>query len=273
MSATSVGAALARAKEKGIARLDAQLLLAHATGRDRAWVIAHDDDTLEAGAAAAFERLAARRAAGEPVAYLVGTKEFRGLALAVGPAVLVPRPETELLVELALSALPGGRQPRVVDLGTGSGAIALALKAASPDARVAASDVSAAALDCARANARRLALDIDWRLGSWWEPWPGERFAVAVANPPYVADGDPHLAGLAHEPRGALVSGADGLDAIRAIVAGGYAHLQPGGWLWLEHGHDQDVPVRALLAQAGFGAITTRHDLAGQPRCSGGQRV
>jgi release factor glutamine methyltransferase len=269
-----VADALARARARGLPRLDAQLLLAHATGRDRTWLIAHDDAVLDAAAADAFERLSARRAAGEPLAYLVGTKEFHGLALEVGPEVLVPRPETELLVDLALALLrEAGRSPAAVDLGTGSGAIALALKASLPDARVGASDASATALGRARANGLRLGLDVDWRLGSWWEPWQGERFAVAVANPPYVAAGDPHLAQLVHEPQAALVSGPDGLDAIRAIVATSGEHLVHGGWLWVEHGHDQGEAVRGLLAGAGYRAVSTRTDLAGHPRCSGGQRV
>ena len=274
MRTTTVGAALGRARALGLARLDAQLLLAHATGHDRAWVIAHDGDTLDGTAAGTFERLAARRGAGEPLAYLVGAKEFHGLALEVGPEVLVPRPETELLVELALSALrAAGPGSRAVDLGTGSGAIALALKATLPEARLAASDASAAALDRARANGRRLGLDVDWRVGSWWEPWPGERFSVAVANPPYVAADDPHLANLAHEPRAALVSGTEGLDAIRVIVAGSADHLLPEGWLWLEHGHDQGERVRELLERARYAAISTRLDLAGRPRCTGGRRL
>jgi release factor glutamine methyltransferase len=151
-------------------------------------------------------------------------------------------------------------------------AIAIALKAALPAARVGASDASAAALDRARGNGRRLGLDIDWRLGSWWEPWLGERFEVAVANPPYVAAGDPHLAELRHEPQAALVSGREGLDAIRAIVAASQEHLVSGGWLWLEHGHDQGEAVREILLHAGYVAVATRPDLAGHSRCTAGRR-
>ena len=255
-------------------RVDAQLLLAHAAGRDRSWVIAHDDAVLDPAPAAAFEDLALRRAAGEPLAYLVGRKEFHGLVLEVGPEVLVPRPETELIVDLSLAAARAAAPaPRVLDLGTGSGAIAIALKAALPAARVGASDASPAALDRARANGRRLGLEIDWRLGSWWKPWQGERFDVVVANPPYVAAGDPHLAQLGYEPQSALVSGPEGLDAIHAIVAGSPEHLVSGGWLWLEHGRDQGQAVRELLLQGGYVAVATRPDLAGHPRCTGGRRL
>jgi release factor glutamine methyltransferase len=282
MTGPSVGTALADARARGLDRLDAQLLLAFVVGQTRTWVLAHDDRRLDAAQATAWERLLARRAAGEPLAYLLGAKEFHGVSLEVDARVLVPRPETELLVEHGLALLASraaatseparvAETPRVVDLGTGSGAIALALKAAHPAAHVHASDRSLDALSVARANAGRLGLEIDFRHGSWWTPWTGARFHLALANPPYIAVGDPHLAALGHEPATALVGGADGLAALRAIVADAPGHLEPGGWLWLEHGHDQAEAVRDLLRSAGFSAVATLSDLGAQPRCSGGR--
>lgn len=263
-----VADALARAREAGVARLDAQLLLAHHLKRDRAWLLAHDDAPL-GDARPAFEADLARRAAGVPLAYLVGEREFRGLPLAVSPAVLVPRPETEGLVEWALElAAPDAT---VVDLGTGSGAIALAFAHARPRARVAATDASADALAVARGNAQRLGVAVEFLHGDWWQPLAGRRFELVLSNPPYIAGDDPHLAALAHEPRAALTPEGDGLAALRAIVAGAPAHLAPGGWLLLEHGFDQAPAVHALLAAAGFGALATRLDLAGLPRCTGGR--
>jgi release factor glutamine methyltransferase len=275
VSGLTVAAALCEARALGIERLDAQLLLSHVAAEPRTWVLAHDDAVLDTETAAAWRRLAARRAHGEPLAYLVGTKEFHGLMLHVDTSVLVPRPETELLVDRALEILRvdygPGTSPRVLDLGTGSGAIALALKAAWPAARVCASDRSAAALDVARANTHRLGLDVQFRTGSWWAPWSDERFEIVLSNPPYVADGDPHLAALSHEPALALTAGRDGLDALRTIVGGAAAHLEHDGRLWLEHGFEQADAVQALLRAAGFSGIETRLDLAGQPRCSGGR--
>lgn len=260
--------ALARAREAGVARLDAQLLLGHHLRRDRAWLLAHDDAPL-GDVQAAFEAALARRAAGVPLAYLVGEREFRGLPLAVSPAVLVPRPETEGLVEWALElAAP---EATVVDLGTGSGAIALAFAQARPRARVAATDASADALAVARGNAQRLGLAVEFLHGDWWQPLAGRRFDLVLSNPPYIAGDDPHLAALAHEPRAALTPEGDGLAALRTIVAGAPAHLAPGGWLLLEHGFEQAPAVQALLAAAGFGALATRLDLAGLPRCTGGR--
>lgn len=265
--------ALSQACARGLARLDAQLLLLHALGRtphERAWLIAHDDAPLGTATAGRFDALCARRLAGEPLAYLTGRREFHGLALQVDARVLDPRADTETLVDWALALLPPDAPRRVLDLGTGSGAIALAIAHARPRARVTATDASADALAVARANAQRLGLALDLRHGDWLAPVAGEVFDLIVGNPPYIAKGDPHLPALAHEPRGALVSGADGLDDIRRIVAAAPAHLRPGGWLLLEHGWDQAAAVRALLAGAGFTQVQSRRDLAGIERCSGG---
>jgi release factor glutamine methyltransferase len=259
---------LGRARALGVERLDAQLLLAFVLDRPRAWLLAHDDEEVAPTASGRLDALLRRRAAGAPLAYLTGRREFRGLTLEVNEAVLVPRPETEGLVDWALG-LPFDD---VVDLGTGSGAIALAIKQARPAAAVCATDCSAAALDVARRNAARLALAIEFRAGDWWAALAGRRFALALSNPPYIAGGDPHLAALGHEPRVALTPGGDGLGALRAIVAGAPAHLVPGGWLLLEHGHDQAGAVSSLLRQAGFEPVQTRADLAGLPRCTGGRR-
>lgn len=265
--------ALQAARALGLDRLDAQMLLLHALGRpagDRAWLLAHDRDALPASAWAAFGALAARRAAGEPVAYLLGEKEFRGLALAVDPRVLVPRPDTETIVDWALECLAGRAAPRVLDLGAGSGAIALAVQQARPDAQVEAVDASADALAVARANAARLGLPVRFRQADWLTGAAAGHDLI-VSNPPYIAEGDPHLPALRHEPASALVSGADGLDDIRRIVAGAPAHLADGSWLLLEHGHDQAGAVRSLLARAGFAQVQSRRDLAGIERCSGGR--
>jgi release factor glutamine methyltransferase len=247
---------------------EARLLLAAATGFSEASVLAHPERELPAEAEARFRDLAARRKHGEPIAYLVGEKEFYGLTLAVNPAVLIPRPETELLVALALARKPAS----VLDLGTGSGAIALAIKRHLPAARVIAVERSAAALAVARRNAVKLGLEVDLRHGLWFEPVAGERFDLVVSNPPYVAMGDPHLdAGdLRFEPQSALVAGPQGLDALRDIVRGAPSHLNPGGWLLVEHGLGQDAAVRTLLAQAGLEGIATWPDLAGIARVSGG---
>ena len=266
-----VDTALRQAAAAGLDRLDAQLLLAEVLGRPRSWLFAHGDAALTPPQAAHFAGWVARRAAGEPFAYLVGRKEFHGLALDVGPAVLVPRPDTETLVDWALDLLPADRPVQVADLGTGSGAIALALKHARAHALVTATDLSAEALAVAAGNARRLQLDVAFAEGPWWAPLAGRKFDLVVSNPPYIAGGDPHLAALAHEPALALTPGGDGLDAYRAIVAGAAAHLLPGGWLLFEHGHDQAGAVAALLHAAGFDTVATRADLAGVPRCTGGR--
>jgi release factor glutamine methyltransferase len=269
---STVAQALQAARAAGLARLDAQLLLAWVLDRPRAWLLAHDDAVVPPVARERFDAACARRADDVPLAYLTGEREFHGLVLAVGPGVLVPRPETEHLVEWALACLPQGAGARVADLGTGSGAIALALARARPDAAVTAVDRSPHALAVAQANGERLALPVRWLQGDWWQPLAGERFDLVVSNPPYVAAADPHLPALRHEPAEALVAGADGLDAIRAIVAAAGAHLVPGGWLLLEHGHDQGPAVRALLARQGLADVATRQDLAGLDRCSGGRR-
>ena len=274
MSSVRVAEALAAARGQRLDRLDAQLLLARVLQRPREWLIAHDDAPLSAGQQQRFAADCARRAAGEPLAYLLGEREFHGLMLQVGPAVLVPRPDTETLVDWALELLADapGTAPAMADLGTGSGAIALALKHARPDARVCAVEISPAALAVARANGQRLGLDVQWLAGSWWQPLQGRRFDLVSSNPPYIAAGDPHLPALRHEPLQALSPGGDGLSDLRHIIQAAPLHLQPGGWLLLEHGHDQAEAVRALLLQAGLTQVTTRRDLAGRPRCSGGRR-
>jgi release factor glutamine methyltransferase len=257
----------------GLERLDAQLLLLHALGRpqhDRAWLLAHDTDALDPEAEMRYISLARRRAAGTPLAYLTGVREFYGLELQVDRRVLDPRPDTETLVDWALECLLDIPAPAVVDLGTGSGAIALALKTRRSDAQVTAVDTSADALAVAQANAQRLRLDVRFLQGHWLNG-RSERFHLIVSNPPYIAEGDPHLERLGHEPRVALTSGPEGLDAIRAIVAQAPRHLLPGGWLLLEHGWDQAAAVRALLVAAGLSSVASRRDLAGIERCSGGQ--
>jgi len=272
----TVREAIGAARAAGLDRLDAQLLLGHVIGRERAWLLAHDDELLSAGQQAQFDALVTRRRQGEPVAYLLGEKEFHGLALQVDARVLVPRPDTEVLVEWAVELLRhelgGIERPSVVDLGAGSGAIALAVKHDCPAAAVTASDASADALAMARVNAQRLGLDVEWRHGSWWSALPGRQFDLALSNPPYIAAGDAHLRALAAEPIAALTPGPSGLEALAEIVAGAGTHLRPGAWLLLEHGFDQDEAVRELLRAAGFSDIQTRRDLGGQPRCSGGRR-
>ena len=269
----TIAQALARAAPCGVDRLDAHLLLGHVLGRSRTWLLAHDTDLLDAEAQARYLALLARRAEGEPAAYLLGDKEFFGLNLRVTPDTLIPRPDTETLVHWALAHLPIDQPRRVLDLGTGSGAIALALAHERPLADVTAVDASAGALQVALDNAASLGLRLRGLLGSWFAPVAGERFDLIVSNPPYIAEGDAHLPALAHEPRSALVSGADGLDDLRRIVAAAPAHLVPGGWLLLEHGWDQAGAVRDLLADAGFRQLQSRRDLAGIERCSGGQRA
>ena len=269
----TIAQALAMAADLGLERVDAQLLLLQALGRpasDRAWLLAHDTDALDANQQQQFTRLCGRRAAGEPLAYIAGHREFYGLELAVDSRVLVPRPETETLVDWALEVLAGTSAPHVIDLGTGSGAIALAIKARRPDAQVVATDHSPRALEVAAGNAHALGVDIELRRASWLAGIC-ERFDLVVSNPPYVAAADPHLAALGHEPLNALVAGPDGLDDLRTIVAQAPACLRDCGWLLVEHGYDQAAAVRALLAHARFRQVASRADLAGIERCSGGQ--
>jgi release factor glutamine methyltransferase len=269
----NVQEALAGAAARGVDRLDAQVLLLRALGRsetDRGWLLAHDDDALGPEKERAYFSLCERRASGEPLAYIVGHKEFHGLDLLVDPRVLVPRPDTETLVDWAIELLEERDSARVIDLGTGSGAIALAIRKACPRAVVDATDISPDALDVARANASRLGIDVTFRQASWLDGAKGG-FDVIASNPPYVAEGDAHLPALSHEPSSALVSGADGLDAIRAIARQAPSCLNAGGWLLLEHGHDQARAVRVLLQVARFGYIASRRDLAGIERVTGGQ--
>lgn len=264
--------ALAWARTQGVARLDAQLLLAHQLPCDRAWLIAHDDHAIDDTAQMAFQRGVALRVDEVPLAYLLGRREFHGLDLQIDAHVLVPRPETEGLVDWALELLDANSSawpaPRVADLGTGSGAIALAIKQACPRAMVLATDCSDAALGVAQANATRLGLTLDLRSSHWWGALDGERFELVVANPPYIAGNDAHLHALRHEPRLALTPEGDGLAALHDIIDGAPAHLQRDGWLLLEHGHDQADAVAQRLAQCGFVDISLRPDLAGLARCS-----
>lgn len=267
----TIAQALAWTRAQGLDRLDAQMLVLHALGRaehERAWLLAHDTDALPDSAYAALQTSVRRRATGEPLAYITGHQAFYSLDLAVDSRVLVPRPDTETLVDWALEVLapaPGGQ---VVDLGTGSGAIALALKHSRPSLQVSAVDFSADALTVARANAGRLKLDVTFSQGSWLDSVQGV-FDAIVSNPPYIRSDDRHLAALTHEPLSALASGADGLDDIRTIIQQAPPHLRSGGWLLLEHGYDQALAVRTLLTQAGFDDAQSRRDLAGIERCSG----
>ncbi len=252
------------------AAIDAAVLARHVLGWDQATLLTHSRETPPAAFVPAFNACVARRAAREPVAMITGVREFWGLDFEVTPDVLVPRPETELLVEWALALMPlRGEGLHVLDLGTGSGAIALAVKAERPDVAVTATDASADALAVAQANAERLELAVDFHLGSSLDAVPGQRFDVIASNPPYIAEGDPHLRALEHEPINALTAGADGLDDLRTIIARAHHALHPGGWLLLEHGHDQAPAVRDLLEQHGFEAVGSRTDLAGIERCSG----
>jgi release factor glutamine methyltransferase len=258
---------LALARRLGVERSDAQAWLAHHSGHDRAWLITHGEQELP-GAQAGLQQLAA----GTPLAHLTGWQDFHGLQLQVTAATLIPRPDTETLVDWALerlAALPGA--PAVVDLGTGSGAIALAIKAACPRARVTAVDLSAEALAVARGNGERLGLAVDWRAGSWFTPLAGRRFDLVVSNPPYIAGDDPHLPALRHEPLGALTPGGDGLADLQHLIATAPRHLQPCGWLLMEHGWDQAEAVAALLRDSGFTETSLRRDLAGRARASGGR--
>jgi release factor glutamine methyltransferase len=252
--------------------LENRILLCHATGLTRVQLITQAGRTLTPAEAARLDELVARRLRGEPIAYIVGRREFFGLDFQVSDAVLIPRPDTELLVELALERLP----PRgaLLDMGTGSGAIAVSAAHARPDAQVTALDASGAALDVARANAAAHSARVHFLQSDWYGALEaGQRFDVIASNPPYIAAGDGHLAqgDLRFEPLGALTDHADGLSALRAIVAGAHAHLAPGGWLLLEHGYDQAAAVRGLLTQAGYADVQSWRDLADIERVSGGR--
>ncbi len=278
---TTLHESLQHAQALGLARIDAQMLHLHALGRDlhdRAWLLANGTDHLPAEALAQLTLWLARRAAGEPLAYITGTKAFFGLDLRVDARVLDPRPDTETLVEWALERLTEppkravtepNQAPQVLDLGTGSGAIALALQHRRPHARVTAVDASTDALAVAQANAQRLQLPVQFVHSHWMDAVTGP-FDLIVSNPPYVADGDPHLVALTHEPLQALTSGADGLNDIRQIIAQAPSRLAPCGWLLLEHGWDQAAAVQGLLRQAGFEQVQSKPDLAGTDRCTGG---
>ena len=248
-------------------RLDAELLLGKILGLARSGLIAHDRESLVREQEQAYMNLVERRRQGAPVAYLTGTREFWSLALRVTPAVLVPRPETEVLVELALERLPLDQPSSVLDLGTSSGAIALAIASERPRSRVTGVDISAPALDVAMQNSRELGLShIDWRWGSWFAAVPGQRFDMIVANPPYIAAADPALEKLTAEPQIALCDGATGLEALSAIAAGAAAHLHECGWLMMEHGSEQAPDVVRLLERHGFAGIRSHLDFSGKPR-------
>ena len=264
------GQAIAAACSLGLERLDAQLLLLHVLSKpsdERAWLIAHDRDPLSPEVRERFRLLSQRRASGEPLAYIVGQQEFFGLPLTVDARVLIPRPDTEILVTWALDVFHAGTA-KVLDLGTGSGAIALALKHAYPTADVCAIDASADAVAVARGNASALGLAVSIEISRWFEQVEG-LFDVIVSTPPYVREDDPHLTALGHEPIQALTAGNDGLSDLRQIITGAPAHLQADGWLLLEHGYDQAAAVRQLLRERGFQSISSRKDLAGIQRCSG----
>jgi len=272
---TEVRHALGDAARRLGDRVDAEVLLQHLLRRPPSWLIAHADDVLSLADERAFAELVRRRLVGEPVAYITGRRGFWSLELEVTPATLIPRPETELLVELALARLPEDRAATVADLGTGSGAIALAIGTERPQARIFAVDASADALEVARRNARRLCIpNVGFVEGDWLAPLAGLRFDLIVSNPPYIEAGDPHLAqgDLRFEPTGALASGADGLEDIRRIVVDAHDALVPGGWLLFEHGWNQGEACRALLEAAGYREVFTAQDLEQRDRVSGGRR-
>ncbi len=273
MTDPTLAQALRDARSRGIDRLDAQLMLCAIVKHSRTWLQAHDEEALTTAQAEQWQQWLDRRASGEPLAYLLGEKEFHGLMLQVSAHVLVPRADTETLVDWALELLArvaGESKPNVVDLGCGSGAIALAVKQGCASAQVTAVDASADALRIAKANAERLGLQVEFLHSHWRSSLAGQSFDLVLSNPPYIAEGDPHLEALEHEPRMALTSGADGLDDLRHLIANAPAHLNAGGWVLLEHGHMQGAAVRALLTQRGFHSIQTRRDLGGNERCTGG---
>lgn len=269
-----IDAALRQARAAGLDRADAEILLSAVSGQPRTRILAFPEFELDAATLARYLEACAARAQGVPVAYLLGQQEFHGLALKVSPAVLVPRPETELLVEFALRHGDDQVGLDVADLGTGSGAIALAVAAARPQWRITGVDLSAVALEVAQANALQLGLShVQWLQGHWLQPLAGQRFDLLLSNPPYLAEHDPHLDSLRHEPRLALTSGVDGLDAVRELVSQAPAHLKAGGWLVLEHGWKQASQVCELLHAAGFTEVHSITDLAGIERIAVGQRI
>ncbi len=269
----NVQSALAYAR-RYVDAVDARVLLTALLECDAAHLIAHDDQSLTQGQALTYQAWVERRAKGEPVAYITGAREFYGRPFRVTPDVLIPRPETELLIDVALATLASLPAARVLDLGTGSGCIAVTLGAERAGARITAVDRSEAALEVARSNANRLGVaGIDWRASDWFEAVGNARYDLILANPPYIAEGDRHLeeGDLRYEPRGALAAGADGLDAIRHIVAAAAEYFARGGWLWFEHGYDQGARCREFLARRGYSAIATHRDLAGMERVTGGR--
>ena len=256
-------------------RHEAEILLESAIGKPRSYLLAHPEERVhDCEATDRYEAGVTRRSRGEPIAYILGEKEFWSLPLEVGPEVLVPRPETELVVERALAHLPAATVWTVLDLAAGSGAIALAIASERPRCRVVGTDVSAAAVDLARRNAARLGItNAEFLLGSWFEPVRGQRFALIASNPPYIAEDDPRVERAVRrwEPHDALFSGPSGLEALREIIVGAPAHLAAGGWLLVEHGDTQGEAVRRLFLHAGFGSVTTHRDLAGRERCTEGR--
>lgn len=266
----TVKACLAR---KDLTRLEVSVLLAYVLGRSREWLLAHDDHVLSSSAMTAFLALENRRRQGEPIAYLVGQREFMSHSFTVSPDVLIPRPETEILVEVALASLAPMLAPVVLDLGTGSGIIAISIAKARPEAQITATDLSVNALAVAQANALRLSASVRFVRGAWFEPFPAEPlFDLIVSNPPYIHPQDPHLGlgDLRFEPRVALTDEQDGLSAYQNIIFEATSRLKPGGWLWLEHGFEQASAIAFRLTQAGFTEIKTTQDLSGRPRVSGG---
>ena len=263
-------------REQSLSRLEARMLLAHALGRPQEWVVAHGPDEADDRTESSFLALAARRSRGEPMAYLIGSREFYSRTFAVGPAVLIPRPETELLVAIGLELLRDRKAPRLLDLGTGSGILAITLALERPDACVIATDASEDALAVARANAAALgAAGIRFRLGDWWQALAPEDdgFDLVVANPPYIADADLHLTegDLRFEPRPALAAGAVGDEDIRGIVSGATARLASGGWLAIEHGLEQGAVCRHLMELRGFADVQTGRDLEDRERVTRGR--
>ena len=275
LRATTTALAAVPGAEPESARAEAEILLAHALGRSRTWLFTHAEDPIGNDAAAAFDALVARRQAGEPVAYLTGMRGFWRFDLEVTPDTLIPRADTERLVELALERLPSDQPLRLLDLGTGTGAIALALAFERPQARVVAVELSPGAAAVARRNAARLGLAarVEVREGRWFAPVAGASFDLIASNPPYIEADDPHLAegDLRFEPPAALASGADGLHDLRTLVRDAPTHLRPGGWLLVEHGWRQGEAVRALFLAAGFADVTTARDLEGRDRVTLGR--